>query len=186
MVRLAFSVKRHSLGFMPSWRSAASCPGYPNWIWPMWGRGGGEESARITALITFGCGGGGGEVCEQTCPTSTPATLSPSSSIALSLWLAVRPSLDDKLDGDDPNKPKNSEKNYFCWHLKIHWRKGRIQIRSWIRIQIRICKPVVQIRRSGSVPKCHGSTTLLPAQWQRFLRTLSTNITISFFNFVSF
>ncbi len=40
------------------------------------------------------------------------------------------------------------------WYLVSHWRKSRI------RIQIR-SKSVVRIRRSGSVPKCHRSTTLI-------------------------
>jgi hypothetical protein len=43
-----------------------------------------RRRARVTALITSGCGGLG-EDCEQTCPTSSPATLSPSSSIAFLL-----------------------------------------------------------------------------------------------------
>ncbi len=40
--------------------------------------------------------------------------------------------------------------NNKLYHLVSHWRKNRI----------RICKPVVRIRGSGSILKCHGSTTL--------------------------
>jgi len=78
----------------------------------MWGRGG-RRRACVTALITSGCGGWGIFVNNHVLHP-----LLQLSSIALSLWLAVRPSLDDKFDGDDPNKPKNSEKNYFVGILK--------------------------------------------------------------------
>ncbi len=50
------------------------------------------------------------------------------------------------------------KKLFFCWNLVSHWQKSRIQI----RIRIWIQKSVVRIRGSGSVPKCHGFTTMLP------------------------
>jgi hypothetical protein len=52
------------------------------------GGGGRGESERMYLLLSpQAVEGGGGveEVCEQTCPTSDPATFSPDSSVALSL-----------------------------------------------------------------------------------------------------
>jgi hypothetical protein len=118
MVSLAFSVKCHSLGFQAVMEIHRFLSWIPQLDMTHVGKGGEEESVRNCSyhLRLWGVG----DFCEQTCPTSIPATLSPSSSIALSLWLAERPSLNDKLDQDDPNKQKKLRKNYFCWHLEIH------------------------------------------------------------------
>jgi hypothetical protein len=53
------------------------------------------------------------------------------------------------------NKKQNKleKKLIFCWHLgqKSHWWKARIRIHN----------SSVRIQGSGSVPKCHGSWTLM-------------------------
>jgi hypothetical protein len=53
------------------------------------------------------------------------------------------------------NKQKNLEQKVFCWHLVSHWRQKKDPNRN----------SAVWIRGSGSVPKNHGSTTLILSEF---------------------